>query len=313
VIGREFGYDTLADVYDVMDVLDDALADGQRRGLIREKSRLPQRVYSYQHALTQEAAYGSLLLSTRRVLHRRVAECLQRLDPQRANEIGNHFLEAREPALALPYIVESADRAARAYSTTEAIKYYTQALDVLGNLDDQTLARRVYEGFGGTLTFAQQIPRAVENYHTMFHLAQERDDLPMQVSALNKLAFVTDLMQGKFPEAEEHLVDAHSLAEECGDLQGLAELHMTYCYLRVPFGDFDDAVDHLSESARIGRELEAEEPRLGGGQGGSRTRRGAGQPQVAGRGSNCANRFLQSEERRPGCGIPARRRGRANG
>ena len=186
------------------------------------------------------------------------------MDPQRANEIGHHFIEAREPGLALPYIIESGDRAARAYSTTEAIQYYTQALELLQSVDDQPLARRAYEGLGGTLTFAQQIPRAVENYHTMFHLAQERDDQPMQVSALNKLAFVTGLMQGKFPEAEEHLVDAQSLAQECGDLQGLAELHMTYCYLRVPVGDFDDAVDHLSESARIGRELEAEEPRLFG-------------------------------------------------
>ena len=106
--------------------------------------------------------------------------------------------------------------------------------------------------------------RPVENYHTMLHVAQEHGDLPMQVSALNKLGWVTALMQGQFPEAEEHLVDAERLALECDDLSGLAELHMTYCYLRIPFGNFEDAVDHLNESDRIGRELDLEEPRLFG-------------------------------------------------
>ena len=146
-------------------------------------------------------------------------------------------MEAREPGLALPYIVEAGDRAARAYSTTEAMEYYTQALEALQTVDDIAMARRVHEGFGGVLTFAGQIPRAVENYHTMLHLAQDRGDRPMQVSALNKLAFVTALMQGQFPDAEKHLLESRDLATECGDLPGLAELHMIYCYMRVPFGD----------------------------------------------------------------------------
>ena len=72
------------------------------------------------------------------------------------------------------------------------------------------------------------------------------------------------MMQGQFPEAEEHLVEAEHLANQCGDLPGLAELHMTYCYLRVPFGQFDDAVDHLEEVAKIGQNLDLEEPKLFG-------------------------------------------------
>ena len=264
VIGREFDFDTLADVYGALETLDEALGNLESRELIREASPLPRRAYMYKHALTQEAAYASLLLRARRELHRRVAECLVLMDPDRVNEIGHHFLEAREHGLALPYLVEAGDRAARAYSSTEAIKYYTQALEITQTVDDLALARRAYEGLGGVLTYAGQIPRAVENYDTMFHTAQERHDLPAQVSALNKLAFVTALMQGQFPEAEEHLVEARDLALECGDLEGLSELHMVYCYLRVPFGQFDDAVDHLSESAKIGEELDAEEPRLFG-------------------------------------------------
>ena len=76
VIGREFQFDTLEDVHDAPRQLDESLTDLQRRELIREKSRMPRRVYMYKHALTQETAYASLLLRRRRELHRLVAECV---------------------------------------------------------------------------------------------------------------------------------------------------------------------------------------------------------------------------------------------
>ncbi|MBI3760286.1 MAG: AAA family ATPase, partial [Chloroflexi bacterium] len=121
VIGREFQFDTLAQVYDARPELDGALGDLQRRELIREKMRVPQPVYQFKHVLTQETAYASLLLSKRRELHRRVAECLERTDKERVNDIARHFLEAHDTAKALPYLVEAGDRAARAYSMPEAI------------------------------------------------------------------------------------------------------------------------------------------------------------------------------------------------
>ena len=225
---------------------------------------MPRRVYLFKHTLTHETAYASLLLSRRRELHRRVAECLEQADSDRVAEIARHYIEAREEARALPYLVEAGDRAARAYATTEAIGHYALALEVLETSKELGLARLAYEGMGGALAFGNDVPRAVENYHHMYHDAQEYGDLPMQVSALNKLGFVTALMQGQFPEAEGHLVDAERLARQCNDLPGLAELHMTSCYLRVPFGEFDQAMDHLGESARIGRDLALEEPRLFG-------------------------------------------------
>jgi len=264
VIGREFQYDTLSDVHDTRQSLNEVLTDLQRRELIRERARLPQQIYLFKHVLTQETVYSSLLLSRRRQLHRRVAECLEHMEPDRVGDIARHFLEAQEEQLALPYLVDAGDRTARAYSTSDAIGFYNRALAILENNKDPQLARRAYEGLGSALSCGQDILAAVENYHQMFHAAQEYSDQPMQVSALNKLGFITALVQGQFPEAEKHLVEAENLAEECGDLPGLAELHMTYCYLRVPFGEFDDAVEHLSKSASIGQQLDLEEPKLFG-------------------------------------------------
>ena len=263
VMGREFQFDALEEFHQRQQLLD-ALTDLQQRELIREKSLVPHRVFTFKHGLIQETVYSSMLMSSRRELHRRLAEWLERTAPDQANDIARHFVEAREPERALPYLVEAGDRAARAYSTPEAISFYTRALEILKTVDNLLLARRSYEGLGGAMTFGNDVAGAIENYQTMLRTARERGDLPMQVSALNKLGFVTALLQGHLKEGEELLVDAERVAHQCQDLEGLAELHMTYCYLRVPAGDFEGAQDHLSDAARIGAQLSAAEPRLFG-------------------------------------------------
>ncbi|MEE8466015.1 MAG: adenylate/guanylate cyclase domain-containing protein [Dehalococcoidia bacterium] len=264
VIGREFDLGTLEVIFDGTASLEETLSDLQRRELIKEKGRAPQPHYMYKHILTQEAAYSSLLLSRRRELHRRVAECLERFYPDLYHDIARHFLQAGEQVRAAPYLVNAGEHAARAYSSSEAIGNFTQALEILADAKDVSLERRAYEGLGGSLTAISDVSAAVETYHKMYHSAQDHGDSPMQVSALNKLGFLTGLVQGQFPEAEEHLAEADRLARECGDYSGLAELHMTYCYMRVPFGEFDKAVEHLEEAAEIGKNLELEEPRLFG-------------------------------------------------
>ena len=264
VIGREFQFDALTSVSEAEQDCEAALAELERRELVREKSHIPPRVYMFKHNLTQDAAYGTLLLSRRRELHRRVAECLEQTDPDRVTEIARHFLEAREQTRALRYLVQAGDRAVRAYSPPQAIESYRKALEILDTALDLPLARRAYEGLGSALTFSFDIAGAVDTYRTMLHLAEQHRDVPMQVSAFNKLGFVAALMKGAFPEAEEHLENADRLAHSCNDLQGLAELHMTYCYVFVATGDLDGALGHQKESLQIGRDLDDDESRLFG-------------------------------------------------
>jgi class 3 adenylate cyclase/tetratricopeptide (TPR) repeat protein len=258
VIGREFQFDVLADVYEPGQVLDDALTNLQRRELIRERSRLPQRVYNFKHVLTQETAYASLLLSKRRELHRRVAECLERLEPERVNEIAHHLLQARENTRALPYVVAAGDRAARAYSTPEAIEYYTRALEILQTVEDLELKRRAYEGLGGALTLANDVPRAAENYQAMLHEAEAHGDVPMEVSAHNKLAQAV-MGLGQFQEVEKHLADAERLARRHKDLVGLAENCTIRCGVYNMSGNFEEAAKYLDESVKIGRQTDQKE------------------------------------------------------
>ena len=258
VIGREFQFNVLRDVNDDAAGIDQPLVMLQRRELIREKSQPLARTYRFKHALIQETAYGSILISRRRELHRRVAECLEQIAPDRVNDLARHWLEAQDETRALPYLVQSGERAARAYATAAALDTFTRAIELLGRVENLELARRAYEGLGGVLMVSGQLPQASDNYHTMLHYAEAHGDLAMQVSALNKLSTVA-MYLGQFDLIDQHLNEAEQLARQGDDRPGLAEMYMIRCMVCLSTADFDGATKYLGESVEAGRQLQIKE------------------------------------------------------
>lgn len=266
VIGRQFEFDVLASIYEPLGAVEEALSDLQRRGIVREKSRRPARLYSFKHVLTQESAYESLLLRARRELHRKVAGVLNRIAPERSNDIARHFLEAREPHLALPHLVTAAEAAARAYSTPEALKHFGQALDIIRAAEnpDLALARRVFEGRGTALQLVMDVPGSLANYQEMEAFFAARNDQFAIVSALNKTAFLTTMFLGDVDEGNKLLDQAQSLAQDIGCNPGQAESCMIRCAVYTAKAEFDMAYKYLDQATELGESMEAEEPLLYG-------------------------------------------------
>ncbi|HVF99483.1 MAG TPA: AAA family ATPase, partial [Chloroflexia bacterium] len=256
VVGRDFAYDALEEVYEAPQALGGAVSTLQRRELIREKSRIPRRAYLFKHVLTQETAYASLLLSKRRDLHKRVGEYLERVEPERAGEIARHYLEARQEERALPYLVRAGDGAGQADAREEARGYYRKALDILQRVPDVALARRAYEGLGKVLEFSMDVPGALSTYQEMLRYGEEHDDVPVQISALNKLSYANAFRMGQFAEADAQLAAAEQLANQHQDLAGLAEMYTVKCGMCTAMADFSNANRYLTEAAELGRKLD---------------------------------------------------------
>lgn len=259
VLGREFDFATLSALSDQPAVIEEHLADLVRKDLVREKSRLPRRVYSFKHGMTQEAAYNSMLLSRRREVHRRAAQAMTVHAQERAGEIARHFLEARQPAQALPHLVAAGDQAARTYAVEEAAQYYQKAIDLRAGVEDSGHILRAYEGLGSVQSNANQVPEAMATFQAMLHLATERGDCTMQVSALNKLAGVVGLKMGQFQQAEAYLQRADQLANGSNDHSGAAESSLIRCQMCTAMADFDGVLHHMGHLAEVGERLGSKE------------------------------------------------------
>jgi class 3 adenylate cyclase/tetratricopeptide (TPR) repeat protein len=255
VIGREFALEVLADVHEAPEELDQALAELQRRELVLENNRRAAPSYVFKHVLTQETVYASILMRQRRDLHRRVAESLERSAPDLDAEIARHFVEARDTGRALPYLLTAADRAARAYSTREAIGQYERALEILKTIDDPVLTRRAHEGLGNAFELANDNLRALEVYTAMLGYARAHADISMQISALNKLSSVYAMRLGRFADAEESLKESERLAREASDNPGLSELFLVRCRLCTATADFEGVIRYMSDGLKLGRQI----------------------------------------------------------
>ena len=108
VIGRSFYYRVLAMISQSAADLEGQLGTLQEADLIREASRLPEWEFIFRHALTQEAAYRTLLRQERRVFHQRVGRALEALFPDRLDEfaplLAMHFAEAGQAEAAMPLL-----------------------------------------------------------------------------------------------------------------------------------------------------------------------------------------------------------------
>jgi predicted ATPase len=80
VIGREFSEGVLKRVADLSEgELSAALTKLTASEFIYEQALYPELEYTFMHALTQEVAYGSLLVAQRQAIHERAAEAIEAL------------------------------------------------------------------------------------------------------------------------------------------------------------------------------------------------------------------------------------------
>ena len=82
-------------------------------------------IYSFKHALVQDAAYGSVLKSRRHQLHARIAAVLERIFPEtianRPEVLAHHLSQAGLHGNAVEYWRKAGEIAARRLANVEAI------------------------------------------------------------------------------------------------------------------------------------------------------------------------------------------------
>lgn len=256
VLGREFRYDELSAVLTDRTDVDSSLIELQRRDILTETARIPKRTFRFRHALMQEAVYQTVLLRTRTEWHALIADFLERIHPERAEEIAGHHLSAREPDRALPHVLESGSRALAAYAIPEAIDRFEQALAILDAQEepDPHGLRVVLEGLGRSREMRFDFEGAEAAYRRLRAEGERRGNLAMALSGRNKAAFMTGMVFADPESALVELAATEAAARASDEGSGLAEACMYQCYLRTARGEFGDVEYYMTELSRLGEE-----------------------------------------------------------
>lgn len=189
VIGRDFDLELLAvasdlDEDDVLDLLEQA----ERAALVREPSTVAGR-FVFTHAMIQRTLYEDLSATRRARAHQRVAEALEGLTAgrpgERIEELARHWAEATGPSdttKAIDYAAQAGAAALDALAAGDAVRWYEQALELLGPDGDPHRRAELLAGLGEA-----QRDDANPEYRTALleaaHLADATDDVNLLAHA----------------------------------------------------------------------------------------------------------------------------------
>lgn len=137
VIGRSFFYRILKEVIKSLGDIDTKLDYLKEIQLIREQRRMEELEYIFKHALTQEAAYGSLLIKKRKELHLIIAQTIEIVFGEKLHEfygmLAYHYSKGEDLEKAEQYMVKAGEQAIRSSASSEALSYYQEALKLYIN------------------------------------------------------------------------------------------------------------------------------------------------------------------------------------
>jgi TolB-like protein/predicted ATPase len=225
-IGREFSYELLQAVSRIpSDELQAALASLVAFELVFQRGTPPAAIYTFKHALVQDAAHASLLRSARQQLHAQIAEALEAHSPEvresQPEVFAQHYAEAGLVEESVAWWSKAGHSSAARSAMAEAAAQFQKGLDQLALLPDtpkrqrQELevcsdlgavliavkgfaapetghayarARNLWELLGSSSEFLQ-VPTGQSSYHAMrgeLDLAQRLDEDLLRLSRQRK-------------------------------------------------------------------------------------------------------------------------------
>jgi predicted ATPase/class 3 adenylate cyclase len=258
-IGRHFSYELLAAVSRTTASVDAQalrlhLARLVDAGLLFVEHDPRGETYTFKHALIQDAAYGSLLRTTRLQYHRHIAQALTEHFPATVTTapelLAHHYTQASMMAEAVPCWLDAGQRALRASANPEAIAHLTTGLDLLADLPagperaGVELQFRLALGPAYMAIRGYAAPEVEACYQRARELCRELGDTPQLVPVLHGL-WTYHIVRGQHTSAlalGEQVLQLGAATNDDGLLlQGNMEVGWSHFFL----GELEQAREHL--------------------------------------------------------------------
>jgi predicted ATPase len=260
-LGREFSYAWLQAVSPWDE-------ETLRRGLhqlveaefLYQQGLPPQATYVFKHALIQEAAYQSLLKSTRQQYHQRVAQVLEAQFPDTAETqpelLAHHYAEAGLLAQAFPYWQQAGQRAHQRSANLEAVRHLTTALELLATLPEtparvqQELDLQLALGPALVATKGPATPEVEQTYARARVLCQQVGDTPQRFPTLRGI-WRFYWSRGALQTAREIGDQLFGLAQRAADPTHLLLAHDALGVTLFYLGDYVAAHMHFEQAITL--------------------------------------------------------------
>ena len=264
-IGREFSHSLLASVARKSQTeLKTELERLITAGLLFRQGVPPHATYLFKHVLVQDAAYGTLLRSSRQQLHGRIASTLKEEFPEilevQPELLAGHCAEAGLDEEAIRYWRTAGEKAVRRASNREAIGHFRQAL-ALNEKQAPDVGRSLTE-----LAILSQLGPALMSVHGWSapevgiaferaeHLARELEssiDLAPPLAGL----WLFHTARGQFSRAEEITKELFNVAHTLHDPDILLQAHHCAWPIRWFRGALTDAKAHADAGMGLYNEV----------------------------------------------------------
>lgn len=260
-IGRTFSYPLLRIVCSLSEhELNASLEQLVASQLVFQRGTPPDAVYTFKHALVQDAAHASLLRNARRQLHARIAEAYELEFPElmgRQPEIlARHYAEAENFERSVTYWGLAGRRSVARSAITEAAAQFQKGLDQLACMPDHPdRQRRELEFYSslGALLLAINGYAAPETGHA-YDSARDLWEQLGYPSAFFGVPFgqlAYHAVRAEFDKALRLAEDMLRLSHERHDPSGLVMGHFAAGACTLFIGRFDLSISHFEQGLAL--------------------------------------------------------------
>jgi class 3 adenylate cyclase/tetratricopeptide (TPR) repeat protein len=260
VIGREFTVRLLERTAELPDRIATCVKELQAVELIYERALYPELAFMFKHALTHDAAYSSLLVARRKLLHQLVGVAIEELYRERLAEeyeaLAYHYERAEVWEKALEYLLKSAEKALASFAPRQAIAFYDRALATFarsGHVLSPEQAIAIYFGRGQAQSQISAWADSLVSFQAMLEAAREVGDTFQEGIALFQ-ASMAHLFDHRFEEALEYAERTRLLGRATNNPVALAGSLVVPAGVRCATGDIEGLSVQCEELLRVSRE-----------------------------------------------------------
>jgi predicted ATPase/class 3 adenylate cyclase len=260
-LGREFSYALLQAVspWDE-ETLQRGLHQLVAGEFLYQRGLPPQATYVFKHALIQDAAYQSLLRSTRQQYHQHIAQVLEARFPETCETqpelLAHHYTKAGLMAQAISYWQRAGQRAIERSANMEAIGHLTRGLEVLETLPDtserarQELTLQTTLGLPLLATKGFAAPEVERVYGRARELCRQVGETPQLFPVLHGLwRFYVN--RAEFQTARELAEQLLILAQRQQDPGLLLEAHRVLGQTTFWLGEMASSREHMEQGMAL--------------------------------------------------------------